>query len=288
MPTIRQLLENVNVGEANVFNVTTALTPAGKDDGLKLEVISRKVAGEEPRAPVRKESPPRDHMFFDIEGFASYVSKYGSRNTVVFADPSESIISCVLDDKAAKGFETVSYSPLVHPLFRPWQDISSSGNRVTLDFFADFVSSNRRSIVDPAGRDLVLLLAQVKAVVTKEIHRGRGAKSVNGLICKTMVAGVQKDELVELPETIKIFTPLFVGGGKREVEIDVNLGVSEEGEIEVWLACGDLLSVKADEFDQALYRLKTYFEKSASADVQVTISLGGPGHGEWEYLPEIK
>jgi hypothetical protein len=271
---LNELLENVSIGKKTVFNV---LEEVGV--GKALIVEQRALLPEAPRAPDRAESPKKAHVFFDSAGFGAYLSKYGSADTVVFADPIEGVCSAVMDEKAKAGFEIVTMQPQLHPLWKPWEKCILAG-RLSLESFVEFIGAHRRSIVLPDSRELIMALSQIKATTTVELHRGRGKEALNGLLVKTRIQGQEKESIVELPEMVRVRAPIFIGTTPKEIEVDVLIEVAgdDHNDLEVALSTGDMVNARMEAFDEMLKALDGVKSKGA------TVTFGKPQHASWNYL----
>lgn len=269
---LNTLLKNIAPGEKTFLDII-------KDaDGVTTVAIeARKLLPEEPRPPVRAESPARCHEFFTAAALADYLKKYGGVDTVVYADPSTETISAVLDEKATKGFEVVTMKPQIHPLWKPWADL---GRKIPLEHFAAFVAQNRRVIIEPNGKELTLLLSQVRASVDVEIQRGRGKNAVNGVMVKTKIQGQEKNELVEIPDEITLEVPLYIGLGGSKIDIDIDLEATTDGEVFVVISSGTVAEARVQAFAGMVEELQT-------ALLPGTVTLGRPKHAAWSYLKEL-
>lgn len=271
---LNELLTNVRVGEQTVFDV------AGGPEARKLTVELRKLHPEEARPPKRAESPAKKHEFFAAASLAAYLAKYGSEHTVVFADPNAEMIHAVLDERAKDGFEVLTMRPALHPLWKPWAEVA--GRRVPLRDFAQFVAQNRRVIVQPDGKSLTLMLSQVRASVSVEVQHGRGKEAVNGLMIKTKIQGVEKQDSVEIPDEITIDVPLYVDTENRPIELDLCLEADRDGEVSVLVSAGTVAEARVAAFEDMVEVIR-----AGIADKGATVTFGRPQHGPWAYLREL-
>ena len=278
---LEDLLTRVDAGIETTINLAASLDPDGKPAGKRLTVESRHLLPEAPRPPRRAESPPKRHTFYSADSFATYLSKYGTPQTVVFADPGRERIDAVLDERAREGFEVVSMVPQIHPLWAPWAALA--GKRTPLTTFAQFIAENRRSISKPDGRTLALLLSQVRASVTVEIERGRGKNAVNGLMVRTKIQGVDKSESVELPDEIEVNAPLYVDTAAQAIPLDICLDADTGGTVTVLVCAGTVAQAKVKAFQEMVEAIEAGLDSCAA-----TIAFGSPAHAAWSYLPEIQ
>lgn len=272
---LNDLLTKIIDGHETVFDVT------GEGANKKLAVSLQRLQPAEPRVPLRAESPARKHEFLAAKSLADYLAEYGNSGTVVFADPINEVVSAVLDEKAEEGYQIVTMKPALHPLWAPWAGIA--GKAITSDAFVAFVDANRRAIVVPNSRDLRMTLSQLRASVHTEIERGRGKSSVNGLMVRTKIQGVEKNETVELPESITIRVPLYVATDAKDIELDLNIEASSDGDITILVSAGTVAEARVAAFQEMIEAIRL-----GTAGIGATLTLGRPGHVDWRYLPEQK
>jgi len=247
------------------------------DDGKK-EAVSISL-DRKPVTPERLESPPRRHICHDADTFAGYISANKTDNTVVLADVAERSIEAVLDDKAAQGFEVIRLQAQLHPLFVPWNEFlcSAAAEKRTLTDIVDFLLANRRSVIEPEGKALALILSQVKVSKHMEMQTGKGAKCLNGLMISTEITGQDNAEFVQVPEILTVQVPLFVG--RRPVKFDVDLLLSAPKEdVLVQVSSPDLVEVMHKEFMEMLESLKFILSETC------VVGLGRVCYGDWRYV----
>jgi hypothetical protein len=255
----------------------------------KIVVEQRRLNAEAPRHPIRSESKPRQHEFFEAKSFVSYLSKYGNVDTVIFANPDKGTMRAVLDEQSEVGYEIVSCDPMLHPLWKPWEQLVTGdqdadddepfGNSIPLERFVRFLMQNRRVVVD--GRGLVMELSQVSATTTVQLQRGRGKNAINGLMVTTKIQGQEATNLVELPDSITLTVPIFVGTSPKTLTLDLTIDVVVNGTgVVVSLSSGDLLAAKFEAFEEMFKAMAALTEKG------MTVTMGRPEHGAWEYLKE--
>jgi hypothetical protein len=253
-------------------------TPTGEVRVVALQ--NRKLQPEPPEAPQRAESPRRAHVFHDAAGLAAYLEKYRTESTVVLADVPERAIRVVLDERAADGFEMLHLEPQIHPLFKPWQNLmdrSADGDDIGLKELAEFILLNRRSITAPDGKALAVMFSQVRASTTVTLQQGRGRKAVNGIMMTTEIQGQTSTEPADLPDTITINVPLFVGGFVESLEVDILVSAADGGSRLV-------ATVSSPQVEEAMVRAFEVMVADLKALPGVTVALGSPAHRGWEYL----
>lgn len=276
MNDIGAFIRAVAKGEENAMEVSEHLL----EDGSKVRVVAlqnRKLHDEPPPAPERAESPRRAHIFHDLNGFADYLAKYKTGDTVVLADVASQAIAAVLDEKSALGFEVVTLAPAIHPLFVPWAALLAAG-KTEIGAFAEFLLANRRVISFPDGDDLVLAFSQVRASVNTTIQRGIGNKSLNGVMITVEIAGEQKSQPVSLPNSITIRCPLFVGTSPLDIQIDLLLTGKSDGTVAVSCTSAGVLQAKVDAFLHMLGEL--------TAIDGLIVGMGSPATRPWRYVGE--
>jgi len=274
---LETLLRNIEEGHESVLDITRATDADGKPL-TTVELRRRAIQPElkpEPRLAI---SPPRAHTFLTAYAFTRYLEKYGSpENTVVLLDPVGKIGHGVLDELTERGREVVRLQPTYNPGFAPWAALIDAG-RVEITQFCEFLMANRRVVTDPDGKTLALLLSQVRISHGITIHRGRGARAINGLVCETTIAGEKQEETVELPDSLTLETPIFLGTDTQKIEVDLTLSATRDGDVSVLVSSADL----------ALATLKTF---DAMADAigetlagRATVLTGQFFEGTWKTL----
>lgn len=277
---IANLIRHFPAGNETVFDIVQAAD--GKN--VTLSIGHRQLQPERPNHPLRAESPGRGHKFNEIDGFCAYIEKYMTANTVVLADMVNLTISAVLDDRAQQGVEVVSLQPIVHPTFKPWNSIIDKELPV-LDF-ATHCMKHRRTISHfdgrdvtsalPAGKELAFLFSQIQANSTISMSAGQGKKSINGLIIKTEIQGKLHAEPVDIPDTLSILCPLFVGCDEAEIPIDVLVTCRNQKDVVVLCTAPSLLLAMTETFEYMVERVK---------QIQgVVASLGSVAYRDWDYL----
>lgn len=271
---VEELLKDVRVGESTVLDI------AGEGKDRRLTVELRKLLPEKPRAPERKESPRRKHAFHSAASLADYLARYGSKDTVVFVDHGEAVISAILGEQSPSGFEIVTMAPQAHPLWEPWRDVA--GREMPIKDFAGFVMQNRRSVAKPDGRKLALDLQQIRGSVSVEIMAGRGRGAVNGLVVRSRVnAGAEQSDTMDLPDTLTLKVPMFVDTLPRELELDLCIEAQADGSLTVLVSEGTVSEARVAAFNDMVERIR-----SGLKGVDALVTWGAPGHSEWAYLPE--
>jgi len=270
---INDLLKNIQVGKQTLVDVSKKMLD-GKES-IVFAVENRQVQPEQPQLPPKMESPKRAHVFHDVDGFAGYLAKYKTTDTVVLVDVSSLEVSAVLDERADKGFEVVTFRPVIHPLFEPWNLKLANEEPETLRSFVEFLTQNRRAVISPESKSLILMLSQVKVSRKVTLQRGFGKHSINGLVCEMDIAGQSKSEELAIPDTIKIKTPIFLATDPVEIEIDITIDADDH---QVYVKCtsSDLLQKQVELFDAMLSKVRVIPE--------VVVALGCPEHQDWKYL----
>lgn len=271
---IEDLLCTVPVGRERVIDLSRELLPEGITK-VQLVVGERELLREQPPAPIREASPRRDHVFHDVKGFGEYIAKYGGKDTCVFVDVPNQNITAVLNEVAADGFEHVALTPVPHPSMLPW--LNAFDKRFELKTALDLFRQNRRVIIDPPGRELLLLLSQVRASSEVTIHAGSGKSCLNGLLVKTQIQGQKHDEVIEIPDTLELVTPLYVSLPPQKVEVDLLVEANADHKITVVMTCANYVQAKVAAFEGMVAELK------AMDTEEMIFSYGKPSWTSWRY-----
>lgn len=276
--TLKEVLERPIEGVETALTVIDAVDGKGK----KLEISQRRLLPEAPRPPIRAESPARGHVFFEVSGFIAYLRKYGIERTVIFADPQAARVQATIDEEAKNGRETIEFRPMLHPQWKPWNDLLEQ-NTLPLADFLEHCANNRRGIVQPDARDLVLMFSQVNASSKVEVAQGQGKNSINGVMVTTTIKGADDVKFGELPDTIVLDIPIFVGTQPTRVEIDLTLGAKPGEGVFITLAAGDLLEAKYRIFQSMCLQFDELVKEK-----KCVYTLGAVFSTPWAYLPEPK
>jgi len=262
-------------GETTAFELAE-LASGGKE--LRITRTENKLA---PIEPVRVETPARAHTTHTATGLLTYLQQYGGKNTVVYVDFTKRQAFAVLDEHAEGGIEIIQLRPQIHPRFMPW--FKMIGNSVPMPDFVDFIRRNRKTIIEPNGRALILQISQLKSTKTTELQQGKGITATNGIMVTYKVDGKVVDSgVVEFPEQLKLITPIFVGTKATEVELDIVLdSPGTEPDIFVELVSADLEEAMVAEFDRLAEQLNA---ATILTDLGGRVVLGSPDYRSWDYL----
>ncbi|HET99700.1 hypothetical protein LCGC14_0274060 [marine sediment metagenome] len=283
--TLADLIRKPREGMETSFEVVDHLiedAEEGTSPGRRLVIERRKLQPEPPTEAPRAESNRRAHTFFAATGFIAYLLKFGTKNTVVLADPDQRTVQAIIDERAENGREVVTLTPQTHPRWEPWRNML--GQRVTLDVFRQLITDNRKSIVAPDGRELIFLFQQIRMSTEVQLQSGvvKGAKAaVNGIIIRTAITGAGKEsDTLELPESISVKTPVLVDEPEQLIEMDLILGGKRDGtEVYCQLASADLKEAEIFAFDALVERLR----KELSGD-EFTVTHGSYATTTWDRL----
>jgi len=276
--TLDTILRRIEKGAETALDVAREALGEGPDAKEKVSIVlaNRKLQPEDPRPPLRAESPPRAHVFNDVAGFVAYLEKFGTRGTVILADVAAQRIGAVLNETAGDGRELLSLAPVLHPLFAPWAAVIDDA--IEIGKFALFLTKHRSAIVH--GREIALLFSQVRIAKHITIHKGHGLKALNGVICQTEVQGAKSDVPVELPESITLHVPIYAGTEAQDIEVDLTLLDSDES-VAVALTSANLQEAATRTFEAMLAAIRDCLGKS---DDPPALGLGRLGYGDWKYL----
>lgn len=268
---VNDILGRIGPGKQTLVKVAQEMV--GDEKKISFVVENRLAQAELPKPPVKQESPRRAHEFYDAKGFAAYLLKYKTDDTVVLVNVEKQQICGILNEKAENGFETITLQPMVHPLFAPW--LRLMGAKLELPAFCDFLTQNRRAVINPESKELILMLSQVKVSKKITLQRGFGKHSINGIVCEMDIMGQSKSEELNLPDFITIEVPLYLDTEPTQFEIDLTIDVEDE-DIVVKCSSADLLEKRVRAFEAML--------DIVEAIGGVTVAMGQPAHRAWDYL----
>lgn len=272
---LAEFIRRVPKGEENAIDISEHAL----DDGGTAKVVALQNRVLQPEPPVEPElarSPRRAHVLHDAEGLVAYLEKYKTENTVILADAVAEVVTAVIDEKAATGFEVITFKPQKHPLFTPW--LAMLGVWMPLRKAIDFLLDNRRVILEPDGKQLARDLSQIKVSKKVEMMQGVGTKSINGIMVETAIEGKKGQTPIELPDEITIETPMYVGCQAVPLIMDVSIESSTEHGVLIRMASPDILTKAVQQFEFFVEAIET---KLAG---KCTVALGEAGHAEWKVL----
>ena len=250
---------------------TIAFAKKITDGKENVEVTFKK----EEQVPMRYESEARCHNFHDAEVLGDYLKKYGGKHTVVLCNVGQMSIQCILDESAKNGTEVITMTPKYHPLVAPFTGMATM---FVMKEFAAWVMRNRRLITEPNGKDLAMMLSQIRVSKKIAIESGTGKKSLNGIMVEQEINSSQKPELIELPEEMKIQVPIFVGRDEVDFTVDIAVECNRDDEVAVTISSPDFEMVKIREFDEMLAELKTVLPDGC------VVGLGTVITQKWDYI----
>lgn len=102
-------------------------------------------------------------------------------------------------------------------------------------------------------------------------------------VVTTKVQGAERAEAVDLPDTIRVLVPIFVGCEPRTVDFDLLVEASREGEVYASLAGACVLKAQIEEMQDQADALK----EALAPDVEsgrAIIGYGEPALSDWQYL----
>ena len=286
---LKDFLRQIGEGDEHCIQIHERIIPEGEDGAGGKQIVfamqNRRLQPEPPNHPERMETPSRSHVFFEAAGFAAYIeSATGNEEKggrcLVLADVTAGKIKAVLDDSADEGAEVVMFCPTPHPHAESWTGLI--GEPMTLEQFVLHVLDNRRTIIEPEAGELLMTLRQVRASKNVTIEQGFAAKgALNGVMVETTIQGEVRNQPVELPESLTVEMPLFIGDLPTSFAIDIALS-SPGNEVIVRLASSDYEVKRIEAFDLMVYRIKNLLANKPG----IVFSTGLPSYQPWQYIPQ--
>jgi len=276
---IKDFVREVKLGTENLLSVAKEVN----DDGEKLTTIAmqnRQLQPEPPREAALARSPKRAHTFHEAAGLGEYLGKYGGNNTVVLADVRARKMEVVLDESAIDGFEVLDLIPRIHPLFLAWYGLKE--HQVEIKVLAQFLLEHRREITDPDPMTLLADFSQLRGTSKITTESGtvtaKNHHCLNGVMVETTIKGVNNKELVELPNSITVKAPLYLGTEPQDFTFDLTLRVDpNNNEIVAKLTSADLEEAEVNAFEEMMQTIR---EQIAGIAI-----FGSVEHSEWRTLP---
>jgi hypothetical protein len=273
--TLEHLIRRIPEGQETIFD----LLDEGGESVRRIEVARRKLQPEPPvqwPEPEKASAKARNHIFQDVETFSQYIAREASATdaSIVLADVKDRQIVCVLNEDEEKDRETVSFHATDHPLFLPWLQILN--RPIDATEFALFCQKYRRTILKPDGRELALLFSQIRMAKQVTVAQGIGKKALNGVMVQIEIAGQKQDSLIDLPDSITISTPLFIGSDPLEIEIDL-LVTDKNDQVVVFATAPDIEAKQVEAFESIVEQIRQ--------DSGLLVGLGQVKHRDWDVLP---
>lgn len=270
--SLEHLITVAKEGETTVFD----LLNEGGESVRAIEISRRQLQPEAKTELAIARAKARQHEFHDASTFAAYIKREASdlELTIVLGDVARRTVVCVLDEDHKFDRETVSFVAKQHPLFDEWEALLRVGEVEVMDF-AKLCQKLRRTIVTPDGRELALVFSQVKMAKTITVNRGVGKSALNGVMVHTEIGGKKQDSIVDLPDSITIKAPLFVG--TEPIEIEIDLLVDGKGDqVTVTATAPDLEAKRIEAFEQLVATIR---EQSG-----LLVGLGSVQHRDWNLV----
>lgn len=265
-------MENVEEGRSTVIDIAKKALEGSSGDQLQVVIKQERM---EPLVPVKSESKRRAHVFHDEETFLKYLGTYTGDKCVVLADIEGIIIEATLDEEAEHGRERVQLCPKMHPRMQAWTQ-NVIGKKQEIEDFVEFLMANKKDIVEPTSVDLICILSQLRASTEIVMYRGVKNGARNGMTCTTTIEGNPKSEYAELPNSIRIEVPMFIGRDDVSIEIDLLLKTGQD-HIYVKTTSADYNVKRIAEFEAILNNVR---EKVPGG----VVGMGRVAYQGWSYL----
>lgn len=148
------------------------------------------------------------NSLYDVDSFAEYVNQeFKDKDFVYVTDDCVAYIGIEPTNKDSKFSEMIAKK---HPSFE----------RLVENQNCDISAKDFQKILYPFRSQLTgfrVLLTQIKVSKSAEIFEGKK----QGVICTTKFQGEEKNELVEVPEELKIKLNPYLGYGDAEIELSI-------------------------------------------------------------------
>ena len=262
------------MGETRIPKVGEGEQPKSR---ATVAVQNRTLQPEPKPAPRRAPSLAREHTFYDVESLGRYLGKYKTEDTVVTADVKRLIFKAVLNEVAQQGREALYLHCRHHPLFVPWAELLDCG-QVPVGQLLTVIAANRRAISEPEPKELLLTLSQLRGATKVALDVGTPQANrpcINGLV---VTSEVSTAHYVEIPESITVEAPLFIGRPPVVVILDLVLQVANENTVTVTVTSSDLERLKVSEFEDMLVQLNEV--------PGIIVGMGSLEYREWLHLPD--
>lgn len=168
----------------------------------------------------------------EVDAYIAHLNRWGSEDTVVYADTSQMSFTAVLDDHpagvgaAAARAHRASYACPRSEAWQTWTELD--GELQSQTKFADFIESRLEDLVGGTGYPAPLDVLQVGRklnILTKGEFR-REINPTNGdsiFVCKTETDA----QSTQIPRAFLIAIPVFDGGDRYQLEARVRFALAE-------------------------------------------------------------
>ncbi len=268
--TVGDVLRRLVPGKETVFDVKEMV-----DDDGAFQRVSIGIRNLEPiinQASVDR-AKARNHVFHSVNAFTQYLMREGDESTLVLADVAASKITAVLSEDSEIDREQIHFLAMLHPLFIRWKALL--GRAIPVLEFALFVMKFRSAVLQPKGRELALLFTQIKASknVTKRV--GIGNKSLNGVTVELQIGSEKNSVEVDLPETIRIATPIYLDTDSIEIDLDI-LVTEQNDQLVVFLT--------APAIEELMYKTFQSMVDTIGEKTEFCVGLGQVSQRAWELI----
>jgi hypothetical protein len=271
-----ELLRRAEVGRETVFDLADEGGATVKKIAITHQALPAPLVRDIPEAAIAR-ALARQHTFNDIPTLAAYIKRehklVGANEpleTLALANVDHRVINVVLDDGSATDREVVSYRPITHPLFAPWEKIAGK-TMMALDF-AKFVMENRRAISGADGRETAMIFQQLRVSTSITMNAGTGKRALNGVMVETVIQGQRNEEFFELPEEIQITVPIYCDSEPTTITFDLTISGDEDGCM-VTVTASDLEKKRYDAFQAMVAKL--------AEDTNIIVGLGKVESRSW-------
>jgi len=271
MNDVDEAIKNVKKNEVSAVSLAKELLKDGKEE-------VRVVLERQKMMPERMESPARNHVFYDVEGFTEFLVANKTKQTIVFADVSNVVVYAVLDDTSERGFEKVSLQPPYHPKFSLLNEALLNQTLPIADF-AQAVIRNRGVIKNTNGQSaqsIALIMQQITIASETKQFIGDGKTASNGLVTTTKITAGSPEakEQLQIPDSFQVELPIYLNTAPKIFGIDITIS-SKRGEVLAIVDCPELEVKKYEVFEEMLVGIKK--------NEGVMVVYGRPNIIDWKY-----
>lgn len=152
----------------------------------------------------------------DVASFTSYVNQFKGPATQIFADPSQNVMTAVLDyhepNKAARAAHMAVLSLQYAPEWLAWTGIS--GKETPQKPFAEFVEENQLFILEPDGATVLEMVRNLKVDMKVEFASKVDLKSGRIQLTYNEIEDAQtsaKGQVLTLPDHFELALGVYDG-----------------------------------------------------------------------------
>ena len=186
-----------------------------------------------------------------VETFCEYFNRFQEERSVIFADPTASVIVGIIDYHAV-GVAGWCYHRVAYhaPRSMEWQTWTGKNKSPMIQAdFAQFIEDNLVDIRQPAGADMLEISRSLQA--KKSVDFASSIRLSDGqqeFTYNETIAGATSKGKLKVPEEFTLGIPVLLGGPAYEVRARLRYRISD-GKLSLWYDLYRPEHIEKDAFD---------------------------------------